>query len=117
MKVEIDIDNWKSQIKKGYLDLCILLTIDSRKRIYGFELLDVLKILDLTVKEGTLYPLLSRMSCDGLLATEWETENSSGHPRKFYSLTKAGKIAVSQMQAEFDKLIDVYTDIKNLETK
>src|SRR3989339_815395 len=99
--MKVDIENWKSQIRKGYLDLCILLIIDSKKRIYGFELLDVLKKLDLPVKEGTLYPLLSRMSSDGLLTTEWETENTSGHPRKFYSLTKTGRAAVSEMQNEF----------------
>ncbi len=113
--MDIEIDNWKSQIRKGYLDLCILLLIDSKKRIYGFELLDVLKKLDLPVKEGTIYPLLSRMSADGLLSSEWETKNTSGHPRKFYSLTKIGKGTVSEMQIEFDKLIEVYTEIKKLE--
>ncbi len=110
--MKIDLDNWKSQIRKGYLDLCILLIIETKKRIYGFELLDVLKKLELPVKEGTLYPLLSRMSADGLLNTEWETENSSGHPRKFYSLTKTGKSTVTEMMSEFDKLINVYHEIK-----
>lgn len=110
--MKIDLDNWKSQIRKGYLDLCILLIIETKKRIYGFELLDVLKKLELPVKEGTLYPLLSRMSADGLLNTEWETENSSGHPRKFYSLTKTGKSTVTEMLCEFDKLINVYHEIK-----
>ncbi|MBF0315562.1 MAG: PadR family transcriptional regulator [Oligoflexia bacterium] len=111
----MNIDNWKSQIRKGYLDLCILLLIETKKRIYGFELLDVLRKLDLPVKEGTLYPLLSRMSSDGLLNTEWETESSSGHPRKFYSLTKTGKHTVSEMQSEFDQLIKVYKEINKLE--
>jgi len=115
--MKIEIDNWKAQIRKGYLDLCILLVINSKKRVYGFDLLDVLKKLDLPVKEGTLYPLLSRMSSDGLLNTEWETENSSGHPRKFYSLTKVGKGTVSEMKNEFDKLVEVYCEIKKLEDK
>ena len=110
--MKIDLDNWKSQIRKGYLDLCILLIIETKKRIYGFELLDVLKKLELPVNEGTLYPLLSRMSADLLLNTEWETENSSGHPRKFYSLTKTGKSTVTEMMSEFDKLINVYHEIK-----
>ncbi|MBF0207339.1 MAG: PadR family transcriptional regulator [Oligoflexia bacterium] len=111
----MDIENWKSQIRKGYLDICILLLIQAKKRIYGFELLEELKGLELPVKEGTLYPLLSRMAADGLLATEWETENSSGHPRKFYSLTKIGKNTLSEMKEEFNKLIIVYEQIKKLE--
>lgn len=115
--MKIEIDNWKSQIRKGYLDLCILLLIDAKKRIYGFELLDVLKKLELPVKEGTLYPLLSRMSSEDLLNTEWETENSSGHPRKFYSLTKLGRRTVLEMKSEFDKLVGIYCEIKKLEEK
>jgi len=113
-KKTIDLENWKSQIRKGYLDLCILLLIETKKRIYGFELLDVLKKLELPVKEGTLYPLLNRMSADGLLTTQWETENSSGHPRKFYSLTTMGKNTVTEMQKEFETLIQVFKDIQKL---
>jgi PadR family transcriptional regulator, regulatory protein PadR len=113
--MKTDIDNWKSQIRKGYLDLCILLLIQTQKRIYGFELLEHLKGLRLPIKEGTLYPLLSRMASDGLLATEWETENSSGHPRKFYSLTKSGKNALEEMRTEFDQLINIYEHIKKQE--
>ena len=74
-----------------------------------------MKKFHLPVKEGTLYPLLSRMSSDALLNTEWETQNSSGHPRKFYSLTKAGKQTVAEMKTEFDKLIEVYNAIKATE--
>ena len=111
----MEIENWKSQIRKGYLDLCILLLIESKKGVYGLELLEVVKKVDVRVKEGTLYRLLSRRSVDGLLSSEWETKNSSGHPRKFYPLTKVGKGAVSEMQIEFDKLINVYSEIKKLE--
>lgn len=111
----LDIDNWKTQIRKGYLDLCILLLIQRRKRIYGFELLEVLKKLELPVKEGTLYPLLNRMTSDGLLEAEWETQNLSGHPRKFYSLTKPGKEALSEMQTEFGNLTKVYGQLQTLE--
>src|SRR5437660_1271591 len=94
-------ENWKTQIRKGYLELCILLLIKRQKKVYGFDLLEQLSKMSLEVKEGTLYPLLNRMSADGLLTAIWETENLKGHPRKFYSLTKDGVRLLNEMNEEF----------------
>jgi PadR family transcriptional regulator PadR len=104
-------DNWKTQIRKGYLELCILELIRSRKRMYGFEILELLSQMQLDVKEGTLYPLLNRMGADGQLAAEWETPASKGHPRKFYSLTREGSRLVQEMSSEFNQMVKVYRNI------
>jgi PadR family transcriptional regulator, regulatory protein PadR len=101
-------ENWKTQIRKGYLELCILMLIRTHARLYGFEILERLSKSDLDVKEGTLYPLLNRMAADGLLGSTWETENLKGHPRKFYSLTKTGEKVLSEMNDEFDRMIHIY---------
>jgi len=103
-----DLDNWKTQIRKGYLELCLLLLVQKHKRLYGFELLDVLEKADLPVKEGTLYPLLNRMTADGLLSSVWETENLKGHPRKFYSLTKDGARLLDGMKSEYERMIRIF---------
>lgn len=102
------MENWKTQIRKGYLEICILLTIRGAKRVYGFDLIEQLATLDLEVKEGTLYPLLNRMSADGLLAATWDIENVKGHPRKFYSLTREGTRTLTSMSQEFDQMITIY---------
>ncbi len=102
------VENWKTQIRKGYLELCILLLIRSRKKVYGFDLIEQLSAASLEVKEGTLYPLLNRMAADGLLASIWETENVKGHPRKFYSLTKDGLKLLEQMDQEFTQMVGIY---------
>ena len=104
-------DNWRTQIRKGYLELCILQLIKSHQKIYGFDLLERLSESSLEVKEGTLYPLLHRMSADGLLSASWETENVKGHPRKFYSLTKAGLEFLGNMHSEFQHMIQIYEKI------
>lgn len=101
-------ENWKTQIRKGYLELCILLLIRRQKKVYGFDLIEKLSASQLEVKEGTLYPLLNRMSADGLLAATWETENIKGHPRKFYSLTKEGGRFLEQMNSDFTQMIEVF---------
>jgi PadR family transcriptional regulator, regulatory protein PadR len=109
--MELELINWKTQIKKGYLELCILLIIQKREKVYGFELLEVLEKFNLNLKEGTLYPLLNRMTSDGTLGAVWDTENVKGHPRKYYSLTKEGQHMLDEMRSEFERMINIYKEI------
>lgn len=108
----LGLDNWKVQIKKGYLELCLLLLIRKHKRMYGLELLERLADLELPLKEGTLYPLLNRMTDDGLLSSSWETQNVKGHPRKFYALTKKGEQSCTEMEEEFNKMVSLLVHIQ-----
>ena len=50
--------------------------------------------------EGTIYPLMRRMQSDGLVTTYLE-ESSSGPPRKYYQLTKAGRAALIEQTADW----------------
>ena len=106
------IDSWKTQVRKGYLEMCIMLVIQSHKRMYGFDLLEKLSIANLPLKEGTLYPLLNRMMTEETLSAVWETENIKGHPRKFYSLTKGGTKYLESMKSEFESMIDTFKKIQ-----
>ena len=110
--MQLDLDNWRVQVKKGYLELCLLLIIRRHKRMYGLELLEKLDALDLSLKEGTLYPLLNRMTDDGLLAATWETVNVKGHPRKFYALTKRGTQSLNEMEDEFLKMTELVSKLQ-----
>lgn len=108
-------ENWKTQIRKGYLELCILLLIKRQRKVYGFDLLERLSQVSLDIKEGTMYPLLNRMNADGLLAAHWETENIKGHPRKFYSLTKEGLRLLNEMDEEFAQMVSIYKQLNKAE--
>ena len=61
MAKEISIEEWKSQIRRGTLEFCILLLI-SHRPCYGYDLISRLeKWPILTAKESTIYPLLRRL--------------------------------------------------------
>ncbi len=107
------LENWKVQVKKGYLEYCLLLIIQTHTRLYGLEILEKLQSLELNLKEGTLYPLLNRLTDDGLLQATWETENLKGHPRKFYSLTAKGEQALTEMSGEFTRMVEIVSNLKN----
>lgn len=84
------VRRWEVQLRKGSLELAVLASLWQGKR-YGLEILRQLAAGSrLTVPEGTVYPLLSRLKAEGWLAAEW-VEAEAGHPRKYYSLTPGGR--------------------------
>ena len=109
----ITLDEVVALSKSGVSEPVILALIDRMGRMYGFELLESLGDLELPLKEGTLYPLLNRMTEDGLLQAKWETENIKGHPRKFYSLTKKGNASLDDMKSEFDRMIKILKHVQS----
>lgn len=83
-----DINEQNSQLRKGLLELAVMLVI-KQGSAYASDILKKLKDNQLLVVEGTLYPLLSRLKNDGNLEYEWQ-ESKNGPPRKYYKLTKQG---------------------------
>jgi len=83
-------EKWEIQLRKGSLELAILAAL-WKGPLYGLEILRNLESgSDLVVVEGTVYPLLTRLRSLGLLSSEW-VESDSGHPRKYYRITEAGR--------------------------
>jgi PadR family transcriptional regulator PadR len=96
-------ENWTTQLRKGVLELCIL-NIIGRSRVYGYDIVKQLRGVDaLVVREGTIYPILSRLKRDGLVRTSIE-ESSEGPARKYYELTRRGEQQLSEMNAYWTKL-------------
>lgn len=94
---------WQIQLRKGYLELCVLAFLNSHKKAYGLQLLQKLEASGLDVNEGTLYPLLNRMQKNGWLESVWETPGSTGHPRRFYHLTKHSQALLPQMLEAYEQ--------------
>jgi len=56
----MNVDNVKSQMRKGMLEYCILLLVH-KEPAYASDIIQKLKEAKLIVVEGTLYPLLTRL--------------------------------------------------------
>lgn len=102
-RIEMNTENAKSQMRKGMLEYCVMLLLH-RAASYATDIISQLKDAELIVVEGTLYPLLSRLKNDGLLAYEWK-ESTQGPPRKYYKLTDQGIIALKDMDEAWSGLI------------
>ena len=90
------------QLRKGVLDMCVLAMLAQRDG-YAYDIAN--RLADaIGMGEGTIYPLMRRMQADGLVKTYLE-ESSSGPPRKYYQLTRAGHAAFAAQQAEWNSFM------------
>ena len=91
---------WQEQLRRGTLDMAVLLAVAPGPR-YGLQIIRHLEeFTDLVITEGTIYPILARLAREGLLVSEWVSDEAP-HPRKYYRLTSRGQARLAQMCAEF----------------
>lgn len=86
---------------RGHLD-AMLLAVLAGGPAHGYAVAQALKersdgVFDLA--EGTVYPALHRLERAGVLASEWSTK--AGRRRRVYRLTRRGRRATREAQAEW----------------
>lgn len=108
----MNVDNAKSQMRKGMLEYCVLLLL-SREASYANDIIGRLKQAELIVVEGTLYPLLTRLKKEGLLSYEWK-ESRQGPPRKYYALTNEGRLFLNGLDDAWNELARTVMLLKNM---
>jgi PadR family transcriptional regulator PadR len=94
------------QLRKGILELAVMGVL-YHERHYGYSLIRVLTERNsISLKEGTIYPILARLYEDGMVRSEW-VESDQGPPRKYYALTPAGRKLYAELRKEFDVLVSL----------
>ena len=70
---------------------------------YGFSVME-----QTGLPSGTVYPALRRLERDGLIESAWEqpeiAEREQRPARKYYLLTRAGKVGIEAMQRKYPLL-------------
>lgn len=86
------------QFKKGVLNLCVLVLLDKEDR-YGYELVQMISD-QISISEGSVYPLLRRLTKEGYFTTYLQ-ESTEGPPRKYYKLTQTGRVYLQEQLEEW----------------
>jgi len=86
-----------TQFKKGILELCVLCLIN-RKDMTGYQLVEELNEY-LEVSVNTIYPILRRLTSEGVLAT-YEVRDDA-RKRKYYVLSNMGRENYKQLYHEW----------------
>ena len=90
----------RQELRRGTVVLACLLAL--RTPGYGYGLLKTLEGAGIPSDANTIYPLLRRLEERGLLASEWNVEDS--RPRKFYRTSDAGSALADQLMQDMTGL-------------
>jgi PadR family transcriptional regulator PadR len=83
-----DVAQLSTSLRRGTLEFCVLALVEHEDR-YGTEIVRRLgEERGLSASEGTIYPLLSRLS-------------ATGPPRRYYTLTDEGRAALAHFRTEW----------------
>jgi DNA-binding PadR family transcriptional regulator len=96
------------ELRRGTVVLACLLIL--KQPNYGYALLDLLDRRGFAVDANTLYPLLRRLEKQGLLTSDWNTDES--RPRKFYQTSGDGKALAELLSRDWDDLDAAFDTLK-----
>ncbi len=92
-----------TQFKKGVLELIVLFSVNKRD-MYGYELImEVSKVVD--INEGTIYPLLKRLTNEKYTET-YLVESNEGPSRKYYKITSLGRKRLKELNDTWSKFTE-----------
>ena len=93
-----------AQLKKGLLEVCVLVALQSSDS-YGYQIIkDVSPIVE--ISESTLYPILKRLEAGGFVTTYSMEHNS--RLRKYYRLTDQGRQRIRDFLVEWEDVMRAY---------
>lgn len=95
------------ELRRGTVVTASLVAL--RQPGYGYALLQRLTEHGFPVDANTLYPLLRRLEEQGLLTSEWNTDES--RPRKFYRTSDEGEAILGRL---LDDLTAIQTSMTGL---
>ncbi len=81
----------------------LILTLLSRKEMYGYEIIKELELLSsglFELREGTLYPILHALEESGEIKSHWVGAEGS-RQRKYYGITKSGRSLLKEKKSEW----------------
>ncbi len=74
-----------------------LLAFLSKEKMHGYALLDRLEDFGLgAINPSVIYRILRDYEEIGLVQSDWDSEETQGPPRRVYTLTEEGKVALSR---------------------
>lgn len=102
----------KTQLLKGIYEGCILQII-STNDAYGYKIVTTLQEKGFTeIKEGTIYPLLLRLEKNGYITSEFRV-SEIGPSRKYYKITEAGRIHLSEFMEAWNDVVGMVDFVFN----
>jgi DNA-binding PadR family transcriptional regulator len=108
---------YSKELTKGTLQPIILTLINTKGRMYGYEITQEVKKMTsgkIDISEGALYPILHKLEAKNVLETEKVFFGK--RVRKYYKVTKEGEKMVAIVTEEINDFIETLNLIFNPQT-
>lgn len=95
----------RAEALKGHLDGLVLAVLEAGP-LHGYAVIEALRVRSagtVDLPTGTIYPALHRLERAGLLRSDWV--QALGRRRRVYSLTGAGRAALTQERGRWDDFV------------
>ena len=96
-----------AQLRRGVLDVCVLVAIRNEDS-YGYKIIKDLKPI-LELSESTLYTILKRLEEGKMLVVR--SVEFEGRLRKYYHITDVGLKRIDDFKNEWKELMNIYSFI------
>jgi PadR family transcriptional regulator PadR len=109
---------YSSELLKGTLKTIVLKLLSDNKRMYGYEITQLVKELSgekIQITEGALYPALHALREEGLVTTE--SEYVGKRIRHYYKLSHAGKAKSKERINELAEFMSTMKFILGIKTR
>lgn len=103
------VESHQQELRRGTVVLACLVVL--RTPEYGYALLETLADLGFPVDANTLYPLLRRLEKQGLLVSDWNTDEA--RPRKFYRTSSTGDELAALLVSDWGRINDAIIRLDN----
>lgn len=103
------LNKFTQELRRGTITIAVLSQLFEKQ--YGYSLVTRLNERGIDIEPGTLYPLLRRLEKQGLLKSEWDTDEA--RPRKYYSLSEAGEKTFNLLINEWQNIVDNLNQLIN----
>lgn len=91
----------------------LILSLLAQGESYGYAIIQEVRARSndhLKWTDGMLYPVLHRMEDNGWIKSRW-AESENGRKRKYYSLKKDGKTALTEQREQWMKVHEVLVQL------
>lgn len=89
------------ELRRGTIVLSVISQLGTPK--YGYSLVKIMEEKGVSIDTNTLYPLLRRLEKQGILASEWDTDEAK--PRKYYQRTELGNQVYEQLMMQWNQMV------------
>lgn len=101
------LEKLRMELRRGVLVLAVLGSLHQPQ--YGYSLRKHLQQSGIEIDEGTLYPLIRRLETQGLLVSEWRSDD--GREKRYYLLSAEGKEMLALLSQDW---LDTNKSLKKL---